>query len=169
LQESSMIRRLKPADAKPLEEMLSRIPNFADKEISVAMELVNIAAVNTDQTDYNIFVYENENRLVGYHCTGRRPLTDGVFDLYWIAADPASPVKGVGKALLDHAEEFVISNNGRWILAETSSKDDYSNTRRFYLKNNYSVIAEINDFYAEGDNLLVFGKFFKNNTKKPEG
>jgi ribosomal protein S18 acetylase RimI-like enzyme len=169
LQESSMIRRLKPADSKSIENMLSRIPNFNDKEISVAMELINIAAGSPDQTDYNIFVYENETSIVGYHCTGRRPLTDGVYDLYWIASDPGAPVKGIGKALLDHAEDFVILNKGRWLLAETSSKDSYANTRRFYLKNNYSIVAEINDFYAEGDNLLVFGKFFKNNTTKPEG
>jgi len=155
-----MIRRLKPADAGVIESMLNRIPNFADKEVSIAMELINIAASNPTQTDYNIFVYEHEGQLLGYHCTGRRPLTDGVYDLYWIAADPGSPVKGIGKCLLDHAEEFVISNNGRWLLAETSSKDTYANTRRFYLKNKYSIIAEINDFYSVGDNLLVFGKYF---------
>jgi ribosomal protein S18 acetylase RimI-like enzyme len=159
-----MIRRLKPADSTEIENMLRRIPNFTDKELSIAMELVNIAAGNPEQTDYNIFVYENENQVVGYHCTGRRPLTDGVYDLYWIASDPESPVKGVGKALLEHSEDFVIQNNGRWLLAETSSKDNYANTRRFYIKNNYSVVAEINDFYAEGDNLLVFGKFFQKHT-----
>jgi ribosomal protein S18 acetylase RimI-like enzyme len=164
-----MIRRLKPADSRIIEDMLNRIPSFTENEISIAMELVNIAAGNADQTDYNVFVFENGNRVLGYHCTGRRPLTDGVYDLYWIAADPDSPVKGVGKALLDHAEDFVSENKGRWLLAETSSKDIYANTRRFYLKNRYSIIAEINDFYSEGDNLLVFGKFFKNNIQKPEG
>jgi ribosomal protein S18 acetylase RimI-like enzyme len=164
-----MIRRLKPADSKLIEDILQRIPSFTENEIIVAMELVNIAAGNPDQTDYNIFIYENDSRVLGYHCIGRRPLTDGVYDLYWIAADPESPVKGIGKALLDHAENFVSENYGRWLLAETSSKDTYANTRRFYLKNRYSIVAEISDFYSEGDNLLVFGKFFKNNTQKPEG
>jgi ribosomal protein S18 acetylase RimI-like enzyme len=156
-----MIRRLKPADVSELGQMLGRIPNFTENETSIAMELINIAADNPGQTDYNIFVFEDMGKVLGYHCTGRRPLTDGTYDLYWIAADPQSPVKGVGKALLDHAEEFVSGNNGRWLLAETSSKEMYANTRRFYLKNNYSVIAEINNFYSEGDNLLVFGKYFK--------
>jgi GNAT superfamily N-acetyltransferase len=162
-----MIRRLKPADAEGIERMLQRIPNFTENEISVAMELVHIAAGNPDQTDYNIFVYEHENSIAGYQCTGRRPLTEGTYDLYWIVSDPESPVKGVGSALLGSAEEFVMTNNGRWLLAETSSKESYANTRRFYLKNDYTVIAEIKDFYTEGDNLLVFGKNF--NTKKPEG
>lgn len=162
-----MIRRLKPADTGAIEKILGRIPNFKSSEIGVAMELVNIAAHNTDQTDYNVFVYEHDNRLLGYHCTGKRPLTDGTYDLYWIVTDPESSVKGVGSELLAHAEEFVIKNNGRWLLAETSSKDDYAGTRRFYLKNLYSIIAEIKDFYSVGDDLLVFGKFFRNN--KPKG
>ena len=62
--------------------------------------------------------------------------------------------------MLDHAEEFVKKNKGRWILAETSSKDSYTKTRNFYLRNNYSIIAEINDFYKVGDSLMVFGKYF---------
>jgi GNAT superfamily N-acetyltransferase len=159
-----MIRKIKPDDAHKIEELLRKIENFSHNELDIAMELVNIAACNPGQTDYNIFVYDHEGEVLGYHCTGRRPLTDGVYDLYWIASDRTSTIKGIGKSLLEHAEEFVIQNNGRWILAETSSKESYSKTRNFYLRNNYSVIAQINDFYSVGDNLVVFGKYFyKNN------
>ncbi len=159
-----MIRRLKQADVKAVESMLKKIPNFTDTEVGVAMELVLIAGSNPLQTDYNIFVYENDNgNILGYHCTGRRPLTDGVYDLYWIAVDPENEIKGIGKQLLEHAEEFVKENKGRWILAETSSKDSYSKTRNFYMRNNYSIVAQINDFYAVGDHLIVFGKYFVNN------
>ena len=89
-------------------------------------------------------------------------LTDGVFDLYWIASDPATSGKGIGKQLFEHAEEFVRSNNGRWLLAETSSKESYASTQNFYLRNKYSIISEIRDFYSVGDDLLVFGKYFNN-------
>ena len=155
-----MIRKLKQDDVPQLKQMLGRIPNFSEVEVEIAMELINIAGFNQDQTDYNIFVYEADGKILGYHCTGLRPLTDGTFDLYWIAADPLSEIKGIGKSLLEHAEDFVLKNNGRLILAETSSKESYLKTRSFYLKNNYSVVAQINDFYSEGDNLMVFGKYF---------
>jgi aminoglycoside 6'-N-acetyltransferase I len=145
--------------------MLSRIANFGGEELKVAMELVNVAASNPEQKDYNIFVYEEDGMILGYHCTGKRPLTDAVFDLYWIVADPDHGKKGIGKKLLEHAEQFVNENRGRWLLAETSSKDSYSATRNFYMRNNYSIVSGINDFYAEGDALVVFGKYFnhKNN------
>ena len=155
-----MIRKLKQDDVPQLKQMLGRIPNFSEVEVEIAMELINIAGFNQDQTDYNIFVYEFDGKLLGYHCTGRRPLTDGTFDLYWIVADPLSEIKGIGKTLLDHAEDFVFKNNGRLLLAETSSKDSYLKTRNFYLKNNYSIVSRINDFYAAGDDLMVFGKYF---------
>ncbi|MCL5030541.1 MAG: GNAT family N-acetyltransferase [Bacteroidetes bacterium] len=157
-----MIRRLKQADVNAIENILKRISTFSETEVEVAMELVNIAAYNSAQTDYHIFVYENNEKILGYYCTGKRPLTDGVFDLYWIAADPESEIKGIGKRLLEHAENFVKENNGRWFLAETSSKESYSKTRSFYLRNNFSIVAQINDFYSVGDHLVVFGRYFSN-------
>ncbi len=157
-----MIRRLKPADAGIIEDILKKIPLFKKEDIKVAMELVNITASNPLQTDYNIFIYENDGTVLGYHCTGKRPLTDAVYDLYWIVTDPDHGKKGIGKSLLEHAEDFVLQNNGRWMLIETSSKESYSATRNFYMRNNYSIISEINDFYSKGESLLVFGKYFNN-------
>ncbi|HKI77407.1 MAG TPA: GNAT family N-acetyltransferase [Ignavibacteriaceae bacterium] len=157
-----MIRKIKQADVENIENILKIIPNFTQEEIDVAMELINIATTVGSQSDYNIFVYDSDGKILGYHCTGRRPLTDGVFDLYWIVVDPDSKEKGVGRSLLEHAEEFVKDNNGRWLLAETSSRDNYSKTRNFYLRNNYTIVAQINDFYKVNDSLMVFGKYFCN-------
>lgn len=157
-----MIRRIKQSDVEQLETMLKRIAAFNEKEVEVAMELINITVMNPGQNDYNIFVFEDQGNVIGYHCTGKRPLTDAVFDLYWIVADPSSGKKGIGKSLIEHAENFVVENNGRWLLAETSSKDSYAATRNFYMRNKYSIVSEINDFYSLGDNLLVFGKYFNN-------
>jgi ribosomal protein S18 acetylase RimI-like enzyme len=160
-----MIRRLKPDDAAKIENILNKIEIFNDEEVRVAMELVNVAASDLKQTDYNIFVFENDGMIIGYHCTGKRSLTDGVYDLYWIVTDPEHGKKGIGKNLLKHAERFVEENNGRWLLIETSSRESYTATRNFYLRNNYSIVSEIKDFYAVNDSLIVFGKYFnhKNN------
>ncbi|MGD1006176.1 MAG: GNAT family N-acetyltransferase [Ignavibacteriaceae bacterium] len=155
-----MIRKIKQADISEIERILKKIPAFTSVEVDVAMELVNIAANNPLQEDYHIFVYEQDDKILGYHCSGRRPLTDGVYDLYWIASDPEANVKGIGKSLLEHAEAFVIENKGRWLLAETSSKESYLRTRNFYLRNNFSIVAQIENFYSIGDHLIVFGKYY---------
>ncbi|NUN09449.1 MAG: GNAT family N-acetyltransferase [Ignavibacteriaceae bacterium] len=157
-----MIRPFKPSDREQILDMLKRIEQFNRDDVSIAMELIDIAVSLPSQRDYNIFVCEEE-RILGYHCTGRRPLTDGVYDLYWIVADPSAGKKGIGTLLLNHAEEFVKSENGRLILAETSSRDIYAGTRNFYLKNNYELLAEIKHFYTVGESLMVFGKYFRLN------
>jgi GNAT superfamily N-acetyltransferase len=156
-----MIRKVKQGDAEAVERILKKIPHFTENEVSVAMELVNIAVNNKTQTDYNVFVYESDGKVLGYHCTGKRPLTDAVYDLYWIVADPDAEIKGIGTKLVEHTEQFVTEHGARWLLAETSSRESYSRTRNFYMRNNFSIVAEINDFYSAGDNLIVFGKYFK--------
>ena len=156
-----MIRRVRQSDVEKIEKILKKIPQFTVIEIEIAMELVNIAVNNKTQTDYNVFVFERYENVLGYHCTGKRPLTDAVYDMYWIVADPESQIKGVGTKLVEHAELFVTEKGARWLLAETSSRESYTRTRNFYLRNNFSIVAEINDFYSAGDNLIVFGKYFK--------
>ncbi len=156
-----MIRKLRQADREHLEALLNKILQFKNEEKNVAMELIDTALHNGNQSDYNIFVYDSDGTITGYHCTGKRSLTDGVYDLYWIVADPDQRGKGIGGALLQHAEKFVKDNNGRWILAETSSRESYEGTRNFYHRNNYTIVAQISDFYSVGDNLVVFGKYLQ--------
>jgi aminoglycoside 6'-N-acetyltransferase I len=156
-----MIRKLLYNDRSQLVKIVEETENFSPEEKQVAIELIDEAINNPNHEYYNTFVYEEDGKIYGYHCTGKRALTDGVYDLYWIVVDRKTQNKGLGKKLLDHAESFVKDNNGRWILAETSSKDNYNATRNFYLRNKYSIVAEIRDFYKVNDNLIVFGKYIK--------
>lgn len=156
-----MIRKLQSKDRKQLVSIVEGIDNFNDEEKQIAVELIDEAISKPNHEYYNVYVFENEGKISGYHCVGKRALTDGVYDLYWIVVDPKSQNKGIGKKLLDHVEKFVKEENGRWILAETSSKESYNATRNFYHRNNYSIVAEIKDFYTINDNLVVFGKYIK--------
>lgn len=154
-----MIRQIKQSDREQLLEILKAINTFKEEDINVALELIDITLNSSDQDDYHIFVCEEEDIVLGYHCTGKRPITDAVYDLYWIVVHPDAAGKGIGKKLLAHSEEFVAEKNGRWILAETSSKETYEATRLFYIRNNYNVIAQIEHFYSFNEALVIFGKY----------
>ncbi len=156
-----MIRKLQANDRAQLVAIIENTNNFSEEEKKVAIELIDEAIANPNHEYYNVFVSENENKIDGYHCVGKRALTDGVFDLFWIVVDSSTQNKGIGKQLLDHSENFVKESNGRWILAETSSKDSYNATRNFYMRNKYSIVSQIKDFYSVNDNLIVFGKYIK--------
>jgi hypothetical protein len=52
----------------------------------------------------------------------------------------------------------VRAAGGRLLLIETSSLPGYQPTRRFYLRHGYQGPSRVPDFYADGDDLLVFRK-----------
>ena len=94
----------------------------------------------------------------GYACYGPVPLTQGVYDLYWIVVDPSSQGKGLGRRLIEYVENDVMNRGGRMILIETSSQETYEATVRFYEGSGYHLAARIRNFYRIGDDKLVFQK-----------
>jgi aminoglycoside 6'-N-acetyltransferase I len=156
-----MIRKLQVKDKDQLVAIIEGTANFTLEEKNIAIELIEEAINSKYQEYYNFYVYEDNFKIVGYYCIGKRALTDGVFDIYWIVVDSIVQNKGIGKQLLSHAEQYATDSNGRWVLAETSSKDSYNATRNFYFRNNYSIVSQIKDFYTLNDNLIVFGKYIK--------
>ncbi len=111
-----------------------------------------------EASGYVFLVYKKGDRSLGYACFGPHPLTEGIFDLYWIAVDPEAQGQGIGHALLARAEDEVRARGGRMLLVETSGTSAYAPARRLYESCGYRYEAVIHDFYAPGDDLIVFGK-----------
>lgn len=156
-----MIRKLIKDDREQIKRILEDTHHFNEDEIKVAMELIDVYLNNEKQTDYIIYVEENEDtkKTAGYICYGKRPLTDWTNDLYWIAVDPNIHGKGTGSKLVKHMEDDLQKGGGKIILIETSGKPEYENERRFYTKNGYSVQTIIKDFYRRGDDLFIYCKY----------
>ncbi len=100
---------------------------------------------------------ELEGRLVGWVCWGQTPCTEGTWDLYWLAVDPAAHGKGVGRALVEEMERR-LSGQARLISVDTSGRLDYTPTRAFYAALGYAAVAIVPDFYAPGDDQVIFTK-----------
>ncbi len=151
-----------PAAYRPrIEEIIKKVGVFNKEEIVVAVELVDQCLAGGDDYMIHVAVDDTTSQAIGYICFGRRPFTDGVYDMYWIAVDPNSQQKGVGQQLLESIERVITSCGGRMILAETSSRLVYQKAREFYVKNGFQKIAEIKDFYSTGDTLLVYQKLLR--------
>jgi aminoglycoside 6'-N-acetyltransferase I len=154
------IRALQEDDRRPIQNILGATGVFTHAEIEVALELVDCALADPAQEDYQCRVGVSESGEVrGYYCVGPTPLTVGTYDLYWIAVDPSAHDRGIGKELLRHAEQLVKAQGGRLIIAETSSQPKYERTRTFYLRNEYTEVARIREYYKVGDDLVVYGKY----------
>jgi ribosomal protein S18 acetylase RimI-like enzyme len=155
------IRQLEPRDRSRIDEIVVLSGKFNDVEIETALELVDEALKEGDESGYIIVVIEygkEHPKLHGFACYGPTPLTQGVYDLYWIVVDPAAQRKGFGRYLLEYVERDVIKRGGRMLLIETSSQETYGATIRFYEKSGYQLVARIKNFYRIGDDKLVFSK-----------
>lgn len=154
-----MIRPLIPQDRETILRILVESENFTVEEIKVALELVDIYLTDKDQKDYELFVDEEGGKVRGYVCIGHRPLTEGTYDLYWIAVDNAIQSRGIGSGMVKFVEDHIRRKGGRLILIETSQKPSYEKERRFYEKNGYTELVTIREFYRPGDSMVMFGKY----------
>ena len=158
--------KIRPAEGKDrgrIEEILVATAHFTQEEVRCAMELVDLANDHPPKGDYVVHVLEEpesgpKKMIQGYVCYGPTPLTDGVFDLYWIAVDPKKQGQGIGQLLLRFVENEVRRQRGRMLLIETSSKESYSSTKRFYERSGYDEISRIKDFYRIEDDKVVYCK-----------
>jgi ribosomal protein S18 acetylase RimI-like enzyme len=153
------IRKIRPRDRDDLDTLLRAQENFTPEEIQVALELIDIVLNHPEQEDYiNRVATAPEGAVVGYVCYGKAPLTDAVYDLYWIVVHPAFWNRGAGSSLLRDAEADLKRRRARLLLIETSSKPSYETPRAFYRKHGYVEQARVRDYYAAGDHKLILGK-----------
>jgi aminoglycoside 6'-N-acetyltransferase I len=155
-----LIRKLINTDRDKIKKILVDTNNFNEDEITIAMELVDLYLNEPVQKDYEIFADTDDSETInGYVCVGPRPLTNGTYDLYWIAVNPNVQSKGIGSRLIAYIENYLKQKSVRLILIETSGKLSYEKERKFYEKNLYDKIVEIKDFYNVGDSLVIYGKY----------
>jgi ribosomal protein S18 acetylase RimI-like enzyme len=131
---------------------------FSPTEFSCVEELWNAWQDRNEASGYTFLVYRDDDRVLGFACFGSHPLTQGAFDLYWLAVDPVARGRGVGHALLSRVEAEIRERGGRLLLIETSDTPAYAAARRLYESSGYGREAIVHDFYALGDNLLIFSK-----------
>jgi ribosomal protein S18 acetylase RimI-like enzyme len=155
--------KLRPHDRARIAELLVSTRVFSPDEVAVALELFDVGIADQDgggADDAHVPDYEftgafEGDRVLGYACAGPTPATEGTFDLYWLAVDPAAQGKGVGRALVREVERDLRARGARLLLVETSSRPDYENTRAFYARCGYTEAARIRDFYAPADDRIM--------------
>ena len=64
----------------------------------------------------------------------------------------------MGHALLTQVENEVRARRGRLLLVETSTTSAYALARHLYETSGYRCEAVIRNFYAPGDDLMVYVK-----------
>lgn len=154
------------ADRDAIRSLVARTEFFHPEEVAVAAELVDERLARGPASGYEFVLAEMDNELIGYACYGPIACTIGSFDLYWIAVDARYQRHGVGRLLLQAVESQVARIGGRRIYIDTSGRTQYSPTRAFYERSGYECEARLTDFYAPGDDRVIYSKEFVANQAK---
>jgi ribosomal protein S18 acetylase RimI-like enzyme len=152
-----MIRPTTPEDIPALIGLAEGTGVFKPLEVVALREVLDDYFAFELEQGHRSLTYEHLGRPIGFAYYAPAAMTDRTWYLYWIAVAKSSQARGIGTELLRSAEAE-IRRSGRVFLIETSSLSHYEPTRRFYLKHGYEQAAVIRDFYADGDDLVVFRK-----------
>jgi ribosomal protein S18 acetylase RimI-like enzyme len=84
--------------------------------------------------------------------------TDRTWNVTMIGVRRDVQGQGRGAALMQYVERMLQADGQRMIVVDTSSSPDFALTRAFYAKCGYEEEARIRDFWAAGDDKIVFRK-----------
>ena len=149
---------VQPDDRESVRRLVGSTGVFSPVEVDVAVELVDDRLECGEQSDYHFVFAEHDGRAVGYTCYGEIALTAASYDLYWIAVDKSFHGRKIGRLLLEKTEELIRQAGGGQVYIETSNRHHYAPTRGFYLRCGYQQAALLTDFYAPGDDKVIYAK-----------
>lgn len=114
-------------------------------------------------SDERLWLVDDDSGAVGVAYCEMERMTDEAWNLQLIAIRPDRQGQGRGATLLRYVEQTLTARGGRVLLVETSGLPDFERTRAFYAKCGYEQEARIRDFYAAGDDKIVFRKVLNAN------
>lgn len=152
------IRWSQKSDRDAILELARGTEFFRDDEIVIAAEVLDDALDKGPDGHYQSYTATLNGRPIGWGCFGPTPCTLGTYDIYWLAVEKQQQGKGVGKALVGLCEKLIRQRGGRLSVIETSGREIYNSSRQFYLKMGYPETARLKDFYAPGDDKVVYVK-----------
>jgi GNAT superfamily N-acetyltransferase len=147
-----------PGDVEAVRTLIERTGFFNRDEVAIAAELVEARLESGAASGYDFVLADLAGALAGYACYGAIPCTAASFDLYWIAVEPKLQRHGTGRTLMEAVEAQVAARGGQRIYIDTSGRDQYRPTREFYERNGFRCEARLADFYAPGDDRVIYVK-----------
>jgi ribosomal protein S18 acetylase RimI-like enzyme len=153
-----MIRPTIPSDTATLVQMASDTGVFKPMEIQALQEVLDDFHSQANKEGHQSVAYEQDGHLAGFAYFAPAAMTHRTWYLWWIVVNKQIQARGIGGHLLRHVEDTIARLQGRLLLIETSSLPNYDLTRRFYVKHGYKQAAVLHDFYADGDDMVVYSK-----------
>lgn len=150
-----MIRPTTPNDLTAVLALASAAMSFAPEELE---ELKTILAdYFSGKTAHHFWLTDDgdDGLVAAAYCAPER-MTNGTWNLLFIAVHPDYQGQGRGTALIADIEQRLATHNAHLLLVETLAS--FEHTRDFYRKCDFKEEARIRDFYELGADKIVYRK-----------
>jgi ribosomal protein S18 acetylase RimI-like enzyme len=147
--------RAREQELPAIEGILRRAGAFQEPEIAVGLEVLESFFLRPSLQDSQVYTASLAGVPVGYVRFGRNTLTDGVFELSWLAVDPGHRRRGVGRSLITLAEYEATRQGGRMMVVEVPSREECYPARKLCHDLGYRQAALVPDYYAVGDGKVI--------------
>ncbi|SMD20954.1 GNAT family N-acetyltransferase [Rhizobium sp. RU36D] len=148
------IRQTKSEDLPDLEVVLEETGLFPSEMLS---DMIG-RFLSEDASEDLWLTYEEDSTALGFCYAAPEQLTEGTWNMLAIAVLPSKQGEGVGAAIVQELEAVLRGRGHRVLIADTSGTEAYRKTREFYRKNGYTEEARVRDFWAPGDDKVIFWK-----------
>jgi ribosomal protein S18 acetylase RimI-like enzyme len=132
LQPETMIRVLVEADHSDVIEVVAGLPDWFDETAIISIPI--------DIRHQRGFVAERRGKVVGFITLY---VAEGKLNIGWLGVQPDLHRQGIGRLLLDKAEEVArqlgVPELALYTLGEGVEYEPYERTRRFYFANGFQV------------------------------
>jgi ribosomal protein S18 acetylase RimI-like enzyme len=152
-----MIRHTKAKDTEAIMRMVADSGQFDDEGQGYVRETLEN---HLEGESGEIWLTADDGEPVGVAYCAPEPVASGAWNLQmlWTRADRNRA--GHGGSLVKHLEAELRNRNARLLIVETSGLPDFAAARAFYVKCGFIHDATIRNFFAVGDDKLVFTKLF---------
>ena len=152
-------------DVRTLCAMTAGTGFFSEAEVGIVEELAWESITDGEESGYCFLLARDGGHApdapVGFACFGPVPCTLGSWHLYWVVVDQGMQGRGYGRQICREVEHRIRVQGGRKVFLETSSRDQYLSTRGFYEACGYGLESTLVDYYALGEDCLVYTKVLK--------
>src|SRR5262245_23261777 len=111
--EATMLRPTRPEDTPALLELARGTGVFKPLEIDALREVLDDYHASNHVQGHQAITCEQDGQCIGFAYYAPAAMTDRTWYLYWIAVSKQVQARGLGGALLSHAEEAIRQSGGR--------------------------------------------------------
>lgn len=150
-----MIRETIKADAEALLAIVRESGQFDENGLSHVKETLDAYLAGESE---DLWFTADDGEPVGVAYCAPEPVTNGTWNLLMLWTRRDREGRGLGSALVSRVEKILIERSARLLIVESSSLPDFAGARSFYNKCGFTQEARVKNFFAAGDDTIIYTK-----------